>query len=146
MRSIAFRVYGLPGPQGSKAFKGMSHAGHAILLESSKKVKPWRTAVSFAARDAIDQREPWAPLDGPLTVTMFFYLPRPKSAPKHVLYPTKYPDLSKLIRSTEDAMTDASVWADDARVRLYKETGKLFATENEPIGAFIYVEEEGSLI
>ena len=111
-------VRGLPAPQGSKAFKGMA-GGHAILQESSKKVKPWREAVKAAALDAcgIDQQSTRAItcIRGPVDVQMIFTMPRPKSA-KAGARPGSRPDLSKLIRSTEDALTDVGVWEDDSRV------------------------------
>ncbi len=107
-------VRGQPAPQGSKSFKGLSKSGHGILVESSKKVKPWRQDVKAAAEAAIGEAQP---LDGPLVVSMVFTLPKPKSAPKtRRTWPMRTPDLSKLVRSTEDALTDAGVWADDARV------------------------------
>lgn len=34
--AIGFHVIGLPAPQGSK-----KHVGHGVMVESSKKVKPW---------------------------------------------------------------------------------------------------------
>ena len=106
-------VYGLPAPQGSKSYKGLSKSGKAILVESSKRVKPWRKLVWAAGVNArFDD-----PLDGPLRCRMTFTLPKPASAPKRQqTWPCKTPDLSKLVRSTEDALTDARVWRDDARV------------------------------
>ena len=109
--TIQITVIGTPAPQGSKDFKGMSKAGHAILVEHSKAVKPWREAVVYAAR-AIGRR-----IEGPVWVTMVFTLRKPKSAPKsRTTYPCTRPDLSKLVRATEDALTDAGVWEDDGRV------------------------------
>ena len=58
----------------------------------------------------------WYPVSGPLSVTMVFTLPRPKSCPKSRLWPDKKPDLSKLVRSTEDALIDAGIIDDDARI------------------------------
>lgn len=107
MTPIAFHVIGLPGPMGSKR-----HVGNGVMIESSAKVKPWREAVVYAA---IAHR-PSVPLDGPLELRVVFTLPRPKSAAKARWSPDRKPDLSKLIRSTEDALTDAGLWADDARV------------------------------
>lgn len=102
-------VYGRPAPQGSKR-----HVGKGVMIESSKHVKPWRECVRWSAL-AVRKGNP--PLDGPLVVSMVFTLAKPKSAPKRtVTYPDRTPDLSKLVRSTEDALTDAGVWADDARV------------------------------
>ena len=54
--------------------------------------------------------------DGPVRVFMAFTLPKPKSAPKtRRTYPDRKPDLSKLVRSTEDARPRLP-WGDDARV------------------------------
>jgi Holliday junction resolvase RusA-like endonuclease len=107
---ITITVIGMPGPMGSKRFVGTSKAGRGILIESSKKVKPWREAVVFAAR------ENGGKLTGPVHLHVTFSCPRPKSAPKSHIYADRKPDLSKLVRSTEDALTDAGVWEDDARV------------------------------
>jgi Holliday junction resolvase RusA-like endonuclease len=117
---IAITVYGVPGPQGSKRFMGM-RGGKGILVESSKKVKPWREAVKWAAMTAREDAGYYAGsgrgsvLRGAVEVEMIFTLPRPKSAKKGVRA-DKRPDLSKLVRSTEDALTDAGAWEDDARV------------------------------
>lgn len=124
---IRIVVYGLPGPQGSKSFKGF-RGGKAIMTESSKKVAPWRQDVKFAAERVRDGRPP---LDGPLIARMVFTLPKPKSAPKtRRTFPDRTPDLSKLLRSTEDALTDAGIWADDARVIGYSRAAKVFPGED----------------
>ena len=112
-RVIRFVVYGSPAPQGSKSFKGMNKAGRAILVESSKRVKPWRECVWASAVAAKGAH----PLDGPLRARMIFTLPKPVSAPKRrQTWPMRTPDLSKLVRSTEDAISDSGLWKDDARV------------------------------
>ena len=46
MDKIFIPVRGLPAPQGSKR-----HIGHGIMIENSKKVKPWRQDVRAAAID-----------------------------------------------------------------------------------------------
>lgn len=121
---MTITVYGSPAPQGSKRFVGHAKNGRGILIESSKSVKPWREAVKCAA---IEQTRPpnydgiighgFTPLSGPIIAHMIFTLPKPKSAPKsRRTWPDRKPDLSKLVRSTEDALTDAGVWEDDARI------------------------------
>jgi len=119
-RSLSFDVYGLPAPQGSKR-----HVGNGVMIESSKRVKPWRAAVEVAAREAIEGE--WEPFTGPLALTLTFYLPRPKAhygtgrnasvlkpdAPKWV---SVRPDIDKLARSTLDALTTSGVWVDDSQV------------------------------
>ena len=110
-RSVEFCVYGIPGPQGSKR-----HVGGGRMIESSAKVKPWREAVKWAAREAMTATG-ISMLDGPLRLTVVYTLPKPAGAPKRRrTYPDKKPDGSKLQRSTEDALTDAGLWRDDARV------------------------------
>ena len=139
--AIVIKVYGLPGPQGSKSFKGM-RGGHAVLIESSKKVKPWREDVKAAAEAVRAGREP---LDCPLRLTMVFTLPKPSSAPKtRATWPMRTPDLSKLARSTEDALTDSGIWRDDARVVEYALLAKRYPGEGygalEAPGAWIVIE------
>jgi Holliday junction resolvase RusA-like endonuclease len=135
-------VYGTPAPQGSKRFVGM-HGGHATMVESSKKVKPWRQDVRAAAIEAWSGPFPipMAPLDGPLVVRMVFTIVRPRGhyrtgknanqlradAPAR---PCVTPDLSKLARSTEDALTEAGLWRDDSRVVEYSRLAKVYANED----------------
>jgi Holliday junction resolvase RusA-like endonuclease len=132
-------VRGHPAPQGSKR-----HVGNGVMIESSKHVRPWREAVKAAALDVITTYPDYAhlgpgyPLDGPLVAIVFFTFARPKNHYRtgrnaHLLRddappgPIGKPDLSKLLRSTEDALTDAGVWHDDARVIAYKSLAKVYA-------------------
>lgn len=92
------------------------------MVESSNKVKPWRQSVKFAALNA-----ELPTITGPVKLEITFYLARPKghyrtgkhagevkeSAPQ---YPATRPDTSKLVRSTEDALTEAGVYKDDSQV------------------------------
>ena len=113
MTSLSFSVIGLPAPQGSKR-----HVGRGIMIESSKAVKPWREAVKTAARAAMAEAGATAPaVPGAVYMLIHFYLPCPKKYAKNPnARPQTKPDLSKLIRATEDALTDAGAWEDDARV------------------------------
>lgn len=129
-------VLGIPAPQGSKR-----HVGRGILVESSTKVGPWREAVVAAATNqgAANMR-----LDGPIHVDVSFYLPRPKShfrangdlKPTAPFVQSNTPDLDKLLRSTLDALVQAAVIADDARVQ-HIEARKLYATSERAPGALI---------
>lgn len=118
---LKFTVHGLPAPQGSKR-----HVGKGVMVESSKYVKPWREAVKAAAIDA-NREHGFRMMVGPSSATFRFFFSRPKShygagkntgkvkcgAPQaHIIKP----DLSKLIRSTEDALVDAGVIRDDCLI------------------------------
>ena len=120
---VRFTVYGRPAPQGSKRPVGRDRFGRALMVESSKHVKPWREAVKAAALATL----PHVRFDEPLTAHMTFSFDRPKShwrtgknahllKPTAPLVPVTPPDLSKLIRATEDAITDAGIWRDDSLV------------------------------
>ncbi|ROO51054.1 crossover junction endodeoxyribonuclease RusA [Micromonospora sp. Llam0] len=128
-------VYGQPAPQGSKR-----HVGKGVMVESSKKVQPWRTDVKNAAETALRENRQLR-INGPVTARIIFSLPRPKAhyrtgrnahlfrdnAPPR---PATTPDLSKLIRSTEDALTAAGVWADDARLVEIARAAKVWCGED----------------
>ena len=116
MRTFTVRVNGRPAPQGSKRYVGKSKKDTAILIEMSKKLKPWRKQVHEAARQTTSL-EGWVPFDGPILLNIDFWLPRPVSHPKtRMTYPVGPPDLSKLIRAAEDSLTTSGVWVDDSRV------------------------------
>lgn len=119
--ALTVTVYGLAGPQGSKTPVGWGRSrktGKAIPLmrESSKKVKPWREAVTDAITATI-LRGDARTLAGPVRADITFTMPKPVNAPKRRrTYPAVSPDLDKLERSTYDAITAAQAWEDDGRV------------------------------
>lgn len=109
-RRIRLTVYGEPAPQGSKR-----HVGGGQMIESSKKVAPWRQDVVAAARRLLDTSG-GPPIAGPVHVRIVFTLPAPKSLPKRrASLPCRKPDLDKLVRSTFDGLKTGGVWVDDAQ-------------------------------
>lgn len=130
---LRLRVVGLPAPQGSKR-----HVGQGVMVESSKRVKPWREAVKAAAIEASHGAA--LRLDGPLYLELTFVMQKPVRPKSH--RPDRMPDLSKLVRSTEDALTDAGVWADDARV-VDLVAHKVYADPGEHCGALIRIARAG---
>jgi Holliday junction resolvase RusA-like endonuclease len=118
---LTFALLGLPISQGSKSFKGFSRSGRAIMVESSKGLKTWRTMVQTTLTAALARTEPptpegW-PLLGPVGIDLCFTMRKPLSAPKRRrTWPIVYPDLSKCVRAVEDAATYAGLWHDDAQV------------------------------
>jgi Holliday junction resolvase RusA-like endonuclease len=141
-------VHGHPAPQGSKDAYRNQHTGRIQQVESSAKVKPWRADVKAAAEDAVccpcpdncGTLMPGYPLDGPLYARMVFTFVRPASHWRtgrnaHLLRasaparPKGRPDASKLLRSTEDALTGL-LWTDDSRVVDYERVAKVWAGED----------------
>ena len=123
---VSFAVLGTPGPQGSK-----KHVGGGRMVESSKKVKPWRKAVYEAARDHTGGIDGFEALDGPLVADMVFTLEKGTTLPKYLDWHFRVPDLSKLARSTEDAVKGV-VWTDDARVSDYRRLSKRWVGSDDP--------------
>lgn len=118
--AVCFTVIGSPEPGGSK--KAYIVNDRAVVVDANAKVKPWRDQVALASR-----REYSGPLlRGPLAVEFTFFQPRPKghygtgrnsgtvkdSAPH---YPITRPDVLKLARAAEDALTNV-LWNDDAQI------------------------------
>lgn len=103
---LEFFVAGNPAPQGSKR-----HVGNGVMIEMSKKVKPWREDVRHAATEAADGRV----FTGPVFVMLDFKLPQLSSDPHRWQHRTA-PDLDKLVRSTLDAIVSAGVLKDDSLV------------------------------
>lgn len=119
MPILSFTVAGLPISQGSKSGFVNPRTGKVRMVESSKRLKPWRGTVGKAIREAIDAHEApeGYPLLGPLAVDLVFTMHRPTSAPKtRRTWPTVYPDVDKLARAILDAGTNAGLWADDAQI------------------------------
>lgn len=137
-------VYGKPSPQGSKKFMGISKQGKGILMENSPKLIPWRNAVSEAAVKELDRIGRPAPFDCALDVWMIFTFLRPSTIKRSKrAHPSVYPDLSKIVRATEDALTDAGVWKDDALV-VTLQARKTYQNESygalDRAGCFILIE------
>jgi len=131
---LAIVVYGRPAPQGSKR-----HVGKGAMVESSAHLKPWREAVRS---EAVGELERWrtafvgpptllgiertTPLGGwPVAARMVFTMAAPKAA-RPGDRPAVMPDLSKLVRATEDALVDAGVLADDKLIVEYDRVAKVY--------------------
>lgn len=109
-------VPGTPAPQGSKRY-----LGNGVMIESSKRVKPWRADIRAAALANFTQ-----PYTGPIRLDLTFVMPRPKShygtgrnantiKPSAPTQHTQKPDLDKLIRAVGDALTGVA-YLDDSQV------------------------------
>lgn len=126
---IIIRVPGIPKTAGSKKafpiFRGKGPAKtwvrNIVTDDTGQDGKAWRASVQARAFDSMGDIG-GTPLDCPLAVSMTFALQRPKghmgakglrpSAPE---YPIVKPDVLKLARAVEDALTGI-VWRDDSLI------------------------------
>lgn len=128
--TVTFGVVGNPAAQGSKR-----HVGNGVMIETSKNLKPWRSAVAEAAQVAAGDN---LPLTGPLYLNVSFRFPMPASRRKAIrdagICPkVSAPDLDKLIRAVGDALKAGGLIQDDAlfadiRARKYEVIGWTGAT------------------
>jgi len=141
-----FFVEGDPQPGGSKSGFYMPKLNRVLMVDACKKNPAWEKAVAAYVRRG------WKvePLKNDLTVTMTFFIRRPKShygtgknasmlkssAPKAH---TQKPDLTKFVRSTEDALTGI-LWEDDAQI-VKQINSKEWAVYGQPVGVEISIEE-----
>lgn len=137
----AFRVFGIPAPQGSKS--AFVRGGRAVVVDGSSAVgrakhHAWRQDVADAARKALEARGERFP--GLVGLEIAFYLPLPASDPHRTLHGTA-PDLDKLVRSVLDALTNAGLILDDSRVCAIS-ARKDYARGVAPGAAILVVDQE----
>lgn len=132
-RWVRFTVHGVPAPQGSKTKMPNGAMVEANSKTGREKVKNWRSDVKDAALRAFDGEL----LDGPLLLVAAFRFQKPASRRKAEVWQSTKPDLSKLVRATEDAMKGI-IWTDDARVSAVFTT-KTYASSPHLPGADIFV-------
>ena len=140
---ICFDVEGMPAPGGSKSAFRHRHTGRIVVVDAGgKRNKQWRALVAAAGRKAMSNREMPQP---PLLLTVMFRMQRPQShLDRHgklrrtsPVLPITRPDLTKLLRSTEDALTGI-VWSDDSSIA-EQWVSRIYAAPGEATGARITV-------
>ena len=107
-------IGGIPAPQGSK--NAYARGNQIVLVEASKKLKPWRDKCRQAFKIAAannDINTEGLNHEVALKVCLTFHLAKPKTVLR--LWPTVKPDLDKLTRAVLDAATGV-VWHDDSQV------------------------------
>jgi Holliday junction resolvase RusA-like endonuclease len=117
---IEFFVKGTPKPAGSKRGFYNPKLKRVMMVDmSGQPGTDWRHDVKCAASDAFKGK----PLEGALSLTVAFWMARPKGHFKKSggltsgapLVPTVKPDCTKLLRGLEDALTGIT-WKDDAQI------------------------------
>lgn len=136
MTSVEFSVPGMPGTKGSARAFVVPGTNRATIVNDNPKTKSWAALVSLLAKQAMAGAAPW---EGPVSVQVVFYLPRPKA---HYLPATKKrpaaelrpgapqrhigkPDGDKMERAAWDALTGI-VFRDDSQIAAWS-GGKIYA-------------------
>ena len=142
--SLTFTVLGKPAPQGSKR-----HVGRGVMVESSKRCKPWRQDVRHTAMELIP--DGWyARMEDAMLLSITFVFARPKnhfrtngqlkpSAPKHCI--SRIGDVDKLSRAVLDGLTGICFHDDAAVISLI--ANRRYATATESPCAIITVTAVG---
>ena len=149
--AISFAVAGEPSPEGSFDPFINPATGKAMLRpQQAESLDAWRDAVQDAAKEACGGG--WVPLDGPLVMDLVVTLAR-GSRPRWVEFSSTPPDLDKLARATNDAMSPVKpprvkkgkvsrprhprpvwqgLWVDDARVAAYRRLDARYVGSLDP--------------
>jgi Holliday junction resolvase RusA-like endonuclease len=123
VETVSFVCVGTPQPAGSKTAFRDPRTDRVIVKDDNPKTKPWKKAVAKSALPAMTGRPL---LDGPVSILIVFFLDRPKGhygtgrnaervkdfAPAR---PIVRPDVLKLARAVEDALTGVA-YEDDAQI------------------------------
>jgi Holliday junction resolvase RusA-like endonuclease len=149
-RRVAFEVFGVAVAKGSARSFGFllrDHAGQPVIGKNGKpiirtattnanpKTKGWEQLVREQAQTVAAA----GVFVGPVVLTVTFRLPRPQSLPKRSVHHTKKPDVDKLVRATNDALTGV-LYIDDSQV-VDLHARKCYAAIGATPSAHITVEE-----
>lgn len=143
---FSFFVPGVPATAGSKKAFVNRKTGKPQIVDDCKNGPSWRESVRVAAFGRLNPLGGHPIIDEPVELNVVFFFVRPKghyrkserfdgqlkaTAPN---WPTKPPDVTKLLRAIEDALTGV-VWRDDASV-VVQAARKVYA--DRP-GAFVTI-------
>lgn len=143
--SIEFIVLGDAAPEGStRAFYIPKLNKTVTTHQNQKSLGAWRNRVATEAQNALRGREWTSDRESSYTIETVFVLPRPPSVPRHRrIMPTVKPDIDKLLRAINDALTGI-LWVDDCQVvsaysrKEYQDSYDSEGGGRAP-GAYIYV-------
>jgi crossover junction endodeoxyribonuclease RusA len=135
---FSFTVWGTAAPQGSKR-----HVGNGVMLESSKRLRPWRQDVRFAA---LARRPPDWDMTTPMRLDLVFWFARPAShygtknsisylkanAPAQPVS-ARLGDIDKLSRAVLDALTGVAYLDDRQVIQLEASKGYLKEQDASPL-------------
>jgi Holliday junction resolvase RusA-like endonuclease len=95
-------------PQGKERHRSMIRGGKIATYNTAKAVK-----YEKAIRDSVIAQYCCDPLDGPLIVSIYAWMKKPKSS--KLAYPTVMPDADNIAKAVLDAL-NGILWFDDKQV------------------------------
>jgi Holliday junction resolvase RusA-like endonuclease len=115
--TLAFTVYGVAQAKGNLRALMLKGMKFPIVTDSNRSAKSWAQLVAQAASEAIQQQPDRTVLDGPVRLTVAFYMPRPKKYHKRgePVACLTAPDWDKLARSVSDALSQVA-YRDDRQI------------------------------
>jgi Holliday junction resolvase RusA-like endonuclease len=140
MMALAFTVYGVAEPAGSKDAFVPKGWRRPIVTDANKNLKGWMQLVkdgasqALAAQAAADRTL----LLGGVRLTVAMYLPRPQSLPKKQTEMITTPDCDKVVRGIQDALTGIA-YGDDKQITELLAV-KRYAAAGEPARVYVRVE------
>ncbi len=117
VESISFLVLGEPTPEGSTRAYYIKSLDRTVTTHQNKKgLQAWRNRIATEAQHALEGREWTCDCASAYEVGVEFVLSRPPSVPEHKrIHPTVKPDIDKLVRAINDALTGI-LFVDDCQV------------------------------
>ncbi|MBI0583169.1 MAG: RusA family crossover junction endodeoxyribonuclease [Methanomassiliicoccus sp.] len=115
--TLSFVVLGEPTPEGSTRAYYIKSLDRTVTTHQNKKgLQAWRNRVATEAQRALEGRDWRCDNCSAYTISVDFILSRPPSVPEHKrIHPTVKPDIDKLVRAINDALTGI-LFVDDCQV------------------------------
>lgn len=134
---ITFFAHGEPKAQPRP--RAFSRNGKAHVYDA-KTAEGWKGQIAIAAMNC----RPAKPLEGPISLDILFYFPRPKRLETKkglsVVYHTDKPDADNCAKAVMDCLTQLGFWKDDAQVVTLR-VEKCYAPKDTAAGAKITIED-----
>ena len=142
MNKIQFMVFGKPKAQPRP--RAFSRGGHARIYEAGT-AEAWKSDVIRCGEAC----KPNAPIEEMLSVSIDFFLPRPKRLmrrkdPDGIMFAPVKPDRDNLDKAVLDALTNVGWWRDDCQV-VCGEVRKFYHEKEGRPGALITISAPPSL-
>lgn len=119
------RVFGQPVAQsraGRKIITPKDGGKPFVISYDSEHARDWKRTI---VAQVLPQKPPEL-IEGPLELSLIFYLNRPISLPKSQVFHIKKPDLDNLVKAVKDALKGV-VYRDDSQIYKYPELLKVYS-------------------